>query len=101
MNTRKKLYYICMYIINLESIYWRNWTRLRLHVFHWYYIHIDSALLKTEYERVKILIAAGKNIDPEPYPNLSKVIAISKTCQLVRNRGKKLQCYESDIELGS
>jgi hypothetical protein len=34
-------------------------------------------LLKTEYEWAKILIAAGKNIDPEPYPNLLKVIAIS------------------------
>ncbi len=42
-------------------------------------LHIDSALLKTECERAKILIAAGKNIDPELYPNLFKVIAISKT----------------------
>ena len=42
-------------------------------------LHIDSTLLKTECERAKILIAAGKNIDPELYPNLSKVIAISKT----------------------
>jgi hypothetical protein len=36
-------------------------------------------LLKTERERAKILIAAGKNIGPELYPNLLKVIAISKT----------------------
>jgi hypothetical protein len=36
-------------------------------------------LLKTECEQAKILIAAGKNIDPELYPNLFKVIAISKT----------------------
>ena len=42
-------------------------------------LHIGSTLLKTECERAKILIAAGKNIDPELYPNLSKVIAISKT----------------------
>jgi hypothetical protein len=36
-------------------------------------------LLKTECERAKILIAAGKTIDPELYPNLFKVIAVSKT----------------------
>ena len=42
-------------------------------------LYIDSTLLKTECERAKILIAAGKNIDPELYPNLFKVIAISKT----------------------
>jgi hypothetical protein len=58
-------------------------------------------LLKTECERAKILIAGGKNIDPELYPNLFKVIAISKTLPVGTNRGKKLQCYESDIELGS
>ena len=40
---------------------------------------IDSVLLKTECERAKILIVAGKNIDSELYPNLFKVIAISKT----------------------
>ena len=33
-------------------------------------LHIDSTLLKTECERAKILIAAGKNIDPELHPNL-------------------------------
>ena len=40
---------------------------------------IDSVLLKTECERAKIMIVAGKNIDSELYPNLFKVIAISKT----------------------
>ena len=42
-------------------------------------LHIDSALLKTERERAKILIADGRNIDPNLYPKLFKVIAISKT----------------------
>ena len=42
-------------------------------------LQIDSAFLKTECERAKILIAAGKNIDPELYPHLFKVIGISKT----------------------
>ena len=42
-------------------------------------LHIDSALLKTECERAKILIGDGRNIDPELYPNLFKVITISKT----------------------
>ena len=40
-------------------------------------LHIDSALLKTEHEQVKILIVDGKNIDPDLYPNLFKVITIS------------------------
>ena len=42
-------------------------------------LKIDSALLKTECERAKILIAAGKHIDSKLYPNLFKVLAISKT----------------------
>ena len=40
---------------------------------------IDDGLLKTECERAKFLIAAGKNIDLALYPNLLKVIDISKT----------------------
>ena len=42
-------------------------------------LHIDSALLKTKYEWAKILIADGRNIDPDLYPNSFKVITISKT----------------------
>ena len=42
-------------------------------------LHIDSTLLKAECERAKILIADGRNIDPDLYPNLFKVITISKT----------------------
>ena len=42
-------------------------------------LKIDSALLNTECERAKILIAAGKHIDSELYPNLFKDLAISKT----------------------
>ena len=40
---------------------------------------IDDGLLKTECERAQFLIAAGKNIDLALYPNLLKVIDISKT----------------------
>ena len=39
---------------------------------------IDNGSLKTECERAKVLIAAGKNIDLALYPNLLKVIDISK-----------------------
>lgn len=42
-------------------------------------LHIDSALLKTECERAKILVADGRNIEPDLYPNLFKVLTISKT----------------------
>ncbi|KAI6649563.1 Hydrocephalus-inducing protein [Oopsacas minuta] len=42
-------------------------------------LKIDSALLKTECERAKISIAAGKHTDSELYPNLFKVLATSKT----------------------
>ena len=42
-------------------------------------LHIDSTLLKAECERAEILIADEGNIDPDLYPNLFKVITISKT----------------------
>ena len=42
-------------------------------------LHIDSALLKTKCEWAKILIADRRNIDPDLYPNLFKVITILKT----------------------
>jgi hypothetical protein len=42
-------------------------------------LKIDSGLLKTECERAKIITRAGKYIDSKLYPNLFKVIRISKT----------------------
>ena len=42
-------------------------------------LHIVSTLLKAECEQAKILIADGRNIDPDLYPNLFKVVTISKT----------------------
>ena len=42
-------------------------------------LRIDSGLLKTECQRAKILINAGKNVDPHLYPNLFKLIKVSKT----------------------
>ena len=43
------------------------------------YATFDSALLETECQRAKILTADGRNIEPNLYPNLFKVITISKT----------------------
>ena len=40
---------------------------------------IESGLLKTECRRAKILIEAGKNVDPNLYLYLFKLIKISKT----------------------
>ncbi len=39
----------------------------------------DSGLLKTECERARIITTVGKYIDSKLYPNLSKVIKVSKT----------------------
>ena len=47
-------------------------------------LHIDSTLLKTECEQVKTLIVDGKNIDPDLYPNIFKVITISNKDLLKR-----------------
>ena len=42
-------------------------------------LKIDSGLLKTECERAKIITTAGKYIESKLYPNLFKVIKVSKT----------------------
>mgnify|MGYP002803627694 CR=1 FL=1 len=42
-------------------------------------LKIDSGLLKTECERAKIIATAGKYIESKLYPNLFKVIKVSKT----------------------
>lgn len=40
---------------------------------------IDSGLVKTECQRARILINAGKNVDPHLYPYVFKLINVSKT----------------------